>query len=238
MHGDRTRRAFLAAAGAATAGLAGCLGGGDGGGAPNADGGSGGTRGGSEGFGSHPATADLASQPYLGPPPGEATGTIVAFEDPSCTRCRTFEQQVFPKIASELTDPGKATFVFRGYPVVYPWGEPASKALEATYARSEDAFWALKEHYYDEQASFSTNTVLSATRSFLDDETDVDGAAVVDEAEDDGSDAVAAVGADLDAGEAAGTSVTPTLYLFRDGEYRTNAKGSVSYSVLTATLGV
>jgi protein-disulfide isomerase len=238
MHSERTRRGFLAAAGAAGVGLAGCLG--EGGGSSGDDGDPRtGTSGGSGGgFGGHASTTGLDQQPYLGPPPGEASGTIVAFEDPSCPRCRTFERRVFPGLKSELTETGTATFVFRGYPVVYPWGEPATAALEATYARSEDAFWALKDHYYAAQSAFSTNNVLSRTETFLDAETGVDGAAVVAEAEDGESEAASAVQVDLDAGDAAGTSVTPTLYLFEGGEYRTNAKGSISLSVLKATLGV
>jgi protein-disulfide isomerase len=241
MSREPTRRAFLSATGATVVGLAGCLGGGSGSSGGTANGGSSGTDSSGTGgnFGGHASTEGLDTQPSLGPAPGDATATIVAFEDPSCSRCRTFERNAFQKIKSELTDADKVTFVFRGYPVVYEWGKPTSRALEATFARSEDAFWALKDHYYAEQSSFSTENALSKTESFLESETDVDAGAVVSEAEKtQGTAATEAVQVDLDAGDAAGASVTPTLYLFRNGNYQTKAASSVDYGTLKATLGV
>ena len=229
-----TRRAVLAATGGAAAtALAGCLGG------ETAAGGDGGTDGGDGGqtLADHPAAAGLDAQPTLGPAPGDADATIVTFSDPSCPRCRAFERETVPRIEAELVEPGTASFVFRGYPVIYPWGEPASHALEATYARDVDAFWALKDHYYAEQPSFDGDNVLDRTRSFLADETAVDAEAVVTAVES--GETEGAVQADLDAGMAAGAGrTTPHVFLFRDGEYRTKAAGSVSFSVVTNALGL
>jgi protein-disulfide isomerase len=225
------RRTFLAtAAASAGVGLAGCLGGGAESTATAAGGG------GSD-LQTHDATTGLADQPSLGPAPGEATGTIVAFEDPSCTRCRAFEQQTVPKIRSDLVEPGTATFVLRGYPVVYEWGKPAVQALEATLARDEEAHWALVDHYFDTQDEFSTGNVLDRTEQFLADETDVDAAAVVGDADAEAYDDQ--VQADLDAGDAGGADgITPTVFLFRDGTYQTKARGSVSFSVVKGALGL
>lgn len=220
------RRTYLARAAigaSAAAGLAGCLGFG------------GGQAGGSEPFADHDATAAIDAQPYLGPEPGTATGTIVAFEDPSCPRCAVFERETVPKIRSELVEPGDATFVFRGYPVVYPWGEPATKALEATFARDEATHWSLVDHYFENQDQFSMDGVLDATGDFLASETSVDGEAVAADARDGAYDDQ--VRTDLDAGEAAGAgNVTPTVFLFRDGEYQTKARGSVSFSLVKNAL--
>jgi protein-disulfide isomerase len=129
---DRATRRGVLAGGLALFG-AGCLGSSGGG----SDGGSGSD---AQSLDSHPVGANLDAQPFLGPPPGDATATVVAFEDPSCPRCATFEQNTVPKIRSELVAPGDATFVVRTIPVVYPWGEPAIHALEATFARDADAF--------------------------------------------------------------------------------------------------
>lgn len=214
------RRATLAACGAGLLSLAGCLGGS---GADGRD-------------GPHPALAGIDEQPTLGPPQGDAEATIVAFEDPSCSRCRTFAQGTVPEIRSNLVEPGTATFVSRPYPVVYDWGEPAAKALFATFERETDAFWSLQEHFYAEQGSFSTGNVLDRTREFLADETAVDGSAVVEAVENGESDD--AVQANLDAGEEAGATVTPSVFLFRDGEFRTKAQGSVSYDAIESALGV
>jgi protein-disulfide isomerase len=182
----------------------------------------------------HPAGTDLASQPRLGPEPGSATATIVAFEDPSCPRCATFEQNTVPKIRSELVETGDATFVTRTIPVVFPWGEPATHALEAAFDRDPDAFWALAGHYFDTQDEFDVSNVLDRTESFLTAETDVDAAGVVADAENEAY--ADAVETDLAASEAADVSGTPTVFLFRDGQYRTRATGSVSFDFVTGAL--
>jgi protein-disulfide isomerase len=226
MRRTRTRRQTLATLGATVgAALAGCLGGGDDG------------SGDDEGLDSHPAAASLGEQPRLGPEPGTARGTIIAFEDPSCPRCRTFERETVPGIRAELVDPGDATFVFRGFPYAYEWGGPALRALEATFAADADAHWALLDHYFAEQDGFSgldREQVLARTEEFLAAETGVDGEAVVDAVEAGDSDP--AVEADTDAGEEAGVTQTPTVLLFREGAYRTTWAGSVDFDSLAAVL--
>ena len=226
----RTTRRTVLAGGVSMLG-AGCLGSG-GGGDGDEDGGSGDT----PTLADHPVGGDLDAQPRLGPDPGTAAGTIVAFEDPSCPRCAAFEAQTVPKIRSELVDPGDASYVVRTAPLVYPWGEPAIHALEATHARDADAFWALLAHYFDEQDALDTGNVLDRTETFLRGETAVDGAAVVADAESGASGA--AVRTDVDAAEAADVSGTPTVFLFRDGEYRTRVTGSVSFELVRQSLGL
>lgn len=247
------RRGFLAAG--VTAAVAGCLDNGSGGatgdGTPTGAGTTSGTAGtdapttttdgdGGDGpsLADHPAARDLASQPTLGPDPAEATGVIVAFEDPSCTRCRAFERDVVPTIRSELTEPGKAAFVFRGYPVVYDWGEPAVRALEAVYARDPATHWDLVDHYFHQQDGFrraGRDAVYDRTETFLAERTDLDAAAVVEAARSGEFDD--AVGTDLDAGMAAGAGVTtPHVFLFRDGQYRTKGAGSISFGQIESVL--
>jgi protein-disulfide isomerase len=229
----RTTRRTVLAGGVSMLG-AGCLGS-SGGGNGNGNGGNGGG-GDTPTLADHPVGGDLDAQPRLGPDPGTAAGTIVAFEDPSCPRCAAFEKQTVPKIRSELVDPGDASYVVRTAPLVYPWGEPAIHALEATYARDADAFWALLAHYFDDQDAFDTGNVLDRTETFLSGETDVDAAAVVADAEGGAYDD--AVGVDVDAAEAGDVSGTPTVFLFRDGEYRTRVTGSVSFDLVRQSLGL
>lgn len=179
-------------------------------------------------------TAGLADQPRLGPDPFEADAVVVAFEDPSCPNCRRFETNAFRKIRSEWTDAGKASFVFRGFPVVYPWGKPASQALEATYAHDESAFWTLKDHYFAEQDAFDEGNVLDRTETFLAENAMVDAETVVSEAREEAYDD--AVQADLSAGEEAGFSATPSFLLFRDGSLVTELAGPKSFSVFENAL--
>lgn len=239
------RRAYLASTlSLGSLGLAGCLGG-DGsdgdemaGGTAETSGGAGGTTEPSSGLPDHAALDGLDAQPYLGPPPGEASALIVAFEDPSCPSCRRFEQEVMPDIRSELTSTGEGTVVVRGYPVIYPWGEPATRALEATYAADEAAFWTLWDHYFEAQYEYRNDereAVYPRTETFLAEQTDVDAAGIVEAAR--AGDFEAAVQTDLDAGEAAGAgSTTPHLFIFKDGEFQTKAQGLVTYNLIESTL--
>lgn len=234
------RRVFLGTAAGTLGTLAGCVGSSDSGGADGGasaepdgtDGSDGGTN-----LEDHPAARDLTTQPTL----GEASGTaIIAFEDPSCTICKRFEENTFPEIKTKLVETGEATFTYRVYPIVYEWGKPAVQALEATYAVDEAAFWGLKDFYYANQDSFGGGLSgdggdpLAGAKEYLSEETDLDAAAIVEAAENKEHDD--AVQADLAAGEEAGASSTPTFYLFRDGKFQTTVSGAQSYDVFAAAL--
>lgn len=220
------RRRFLTTTVAVAAtGLAGCLG---------VFGGSATESGDGTPIDEHAAATDLAAQPVLGT---IDDNVIITFEDPSCRRCRAFDREVLPRIESDLVTEGQAAFVARNYPVVYPWGKPATQALEATFDRNADAFWALSSHYFEHQSEFDEDNVLDLTASFLNDETEVDGDAVSSDAEAKTFDD--RVQADIDAAEAAEAGgVTPSIFIFRDGKYTTKAAGSVSYEVIATALGV
>jgi protein-disulfide isomerase len=215
----RRRRGFLGGV-AGMAALAGCAGGGS-----------------SEtSFAKHPASAGVGGQPTLGATPGEGEGTIIAFEDPSCPTCARFETDTFPRLKSELLDTERASFVFRGIPIIYEWGKPATMALEATYDRSESAFWALKNHYYTAQDGFDTDNVRSKTESFLDENTDVDATGVVDDAEAQASQD--AVDADLAVADELGVNGTPTFYVFDSGTFSTDITGAIGYDSLEGAMGI
>jgi protein-disulfide isomerase len=217
------RRRFLGLAGAGIAGgLAGCGGGG------------GSSGGGGQTVDDHPAAAGLDAQPRRGDLGGHV---VLAFEDPSCPTCRNFHQQTLPDIQENIVDPGLGAYVVRTYPIIYPWGEPATQALESTYARSSDAFWSLFGHYFETQGEFTSENVLDRTATFLNDSTDLDGDAVATDAENRAHDD--AVQADIDAAEAAELpQQTPILVLFRDGEFVTTANGSVSYDLIAGALEI
>lgn len=96
-----TRRRLLATGVAGlAAGASGCLGSGSDGtdsGAPIAE---------------HAAGNGLDGQPFRGPDPTEAPATLIAFEDPSCARCRAFERQVVPKLEGDV-EAGRLSLVAR-----------------------------------------------------------------------------------------------------------------------------
>ena len=182
----------------------------------------------------HPAAAGLDSLPRQ----GELGGHVVlAFEDPSCSRCAAFHENTVPEIQSNIVDSGAGAYVLRTYPVVYPWGEPATQALESTFARDSDAFWSLLDHYFTTRDQFTSDNVLDRTETFLDESTDLDAAAIVTDAREKAHDD--AVQANITAAEDAGLGqTTPVVLLFRDGEFVTKANGSVSYDLIAETLEV
>jgi len=212
------RRRFLTLSGAGVVGaVAGCSG--------DADTG--------ESIDDHPAAADLEAQPRR----GELGGHVVlAFEDPSCPTCRRFHESTLPDIRENIVDTGKGAYVVRTYPVIYPWGEPATQALESTFARDSEAYWSLFDHYFAEQSSFDPDNVLERTATFLTEETEVDGEAVASDARNRAHDD--AVQADIRAAEDAGLGeTTPIILLFEDGEFVTKVNGSVSYELIAEALG-
>jgi protein-disulfide isomerase len=211
------RRRFLTLSGMGVAGaVAGCSG--------EADSG--------ESVDDHPAAADLDAQPRR----GELGGHVVlAFEDPSCPTCRRFHENTLPDIRENIVDAGKGAYVVRTYPVIYPWGEPATQALESTFARDTEAYWSLFDYYFAEQSSFASDNVLERTATFLTEETEIDGEAVASDAQNGAHDD--AVQADIRAAEDAELGeTTPIILLFQDGEFVTKVNGSVSYDLIAEAL--
>lgn len=192
--------------------------------------------GGGQTLADHPAATALSQQPTLGPKPGSAEGTIVAFEDPSCPSCARFETSVFPQLKSKLIEKGKVSFVFRPLPVVQPWGESAVHALEAVQDRDESTFWNLKSFYFENQRRLGSNNVLEETQTYLSEETDLDATAVIQDARQ--QTFSGQVSTNRQTARQANVRGTPTFVLFDSGSFTTKFTGSQSYSVFANTLGV
>lgn len=211
------RRAFLAATGGAAAtALAGCLGGGEE----------------ATSFEDHEASNGVEGQPRLGSL--DRPGVVVGFEDPSCVACRRFEDETFPRLREELIEPGDVAFVYRTLDVVQSWATPAAQLLASTHAADAEAFWGLKSFFYAHQDRFTAENVFEETEPHLR-ESPVDADTVIGDARAERHDEV--VAANRDAAGAAGVSGTPTFYLFRDGEYRTEVSGPQDYDVFAGALG-
>lgn len=181
----------------------------------------------------HPASTGLGSQPVFGTPRKETDATIIAFEDPSCSRCAAFNTQVFPELKERHLDAGTATFVYRNVPIVYPWGEVAAPILESAYAESEEAFRTLKNDYYASQDKYRSGDVIEESRAVLE-ATPADAETVIENRD---SDAVsAAVQTDLDAGDESGVTSTPTFFLFKQGKFVTRINGAEPLRVFENTL--
>lgn len=225
----RTRRKFLVGIGAtSTIAVAGCT-------SDDEDGME--TEGMEDTLAGHPLGQDLEEWPRLGQDPFDASATLIVLDDPSCPRCAAFHEDTISELESNYVESGELTVVNRPYPVVYEWGEPAAHALEATTDRDEDAYWGLLGHYFDEQGSFDVDNVFDRTETWLDENTDLDAQAVVEDARDeefaDRIDATLSAGDAADAGE-----VTPSTFAFQDGDLQTSLNGSVSLITIETVLGL
>ncbi|WP_260285164.1 DsbA family protein [Peribacillus aracenensis] len=93
---------------------------------------------------------DYKSQPYLGEK--SAPVQIVEFGDYKCPVCKTFEEQFFPSIQSELIDTGKAQFYFMNYSFINVDSTRSAKFAESVYKElGNDTFWKFHELLYDKQ---------------------------------------------------------------------------------------
>ncbi|SIR73589.1 Thioredoxin [Haladaptatus litoreus] len=184
----------------------------------------------------HPSTSGIFDEPTRGPTPFSADATLIIFDDPSCPNCLHFEQKTYPKLKRNYVDAGKLSLVYRSYPVLEEWGVRATYALEATYGRDEKSFWDLKEFYFDNQDSFTTNNVFSKTEQYINKNTSISGQAVVRDAQSKAQ--KAQIQEDLSIGGKADVRGTPTFFAFRSDEYVTDIVGRQSYSIFKNVLGL
>ncbi|MGE7762559.1 DsbA family protein [Peribacillus sp. NPDC097895] len=93
---------------------------------------------------------DYKSQPFLGNK--SAPVKIVEFGDYKCPVCKTFEEQFFPSIKSELIDTGKAQFYFMNFSFINVDSTRSAKFAESVYQElGNDTFWKFHELLYNKQ---------------------------------------------------------------------------------------
>jgi protein-disulfide isomerase len=222
-----SRRTLLAATAAtASAALAGCLGSitGSGGG------------GGGDALADHAAAAGVDDEPVLGPPPLEADATLVAFSDPSCPHCQRFETETFPRLRENFVEPGRLSFVYRNVAVAREWAPAAIHALEATWARDEAAFWALRRWMYHNPGAVGPNPGEAAAQ-FLADNTDFGAPDAVRAAAADRTE-TEQVDEDENAMLDAGLESTPSFVVARDGEVTDTVVGARPYRAFVDATGL
>ena len=191
----------------------------------------------SDSLSEHPSTDGIEKQPVLGSPVSEADNVIVAFEDPSCPSCAQFKLRVFPRLKKKYIESGNLSFVFRGYPVVYPWGQEAVRILESVYNRNIEAFRDLKTLYYESQSSIDSSNVIEKSRKLMSSiDRDINVDAVISDL--DNKNIEEAVQTDVSAGRKSGVTGTPTFHLFSDATHQTKIVGTQRLSVFENALGL
>lgn len=184
----------------------------------------------------HPSASGVFDEPRQGPTPFSTDATLIAFEDPSCPHCATFQGKTYPKLERNYVDSGDLSFVLRTVPSAKQWGIDAIYALEATHARDADAFWELESYYFGNQDRFDTGNVLSKTKTFIDGNTRLDGEEIAHDARTKAQ--KAHVEEDKALAKKANLRGTPTFFAFRSGEYVTKIVGPQSYGIFKSVLGL
>lgn len=140
---------------------------------------------------------------------GEPTVTVIEYGDLQCPVCGRFARDTYPTIKAEYIDTGKVKWVFRHFPLrtIHPRAEAAAQASEC--ASAQGRFFEFIDLVQLGQPALSDDDFRNyATQLQLD--VDAFSACVAD-----GSQAVR-VQRDVDTGEAAGVSGTPTFFI--DGQ--------------------
>ncbi|MGE6377926.1 DsbA family protein [Peribacillus muralis] len=123
---------------------------------------------------------DYEAQPYVGDE--SAPVQIVEFGDYKCPVCKTFEENFFPSIKSELVDTGKAQFYFMNYSFINVDSTRSAKFAESVYQElGNETFWKFHEllfskqpddHKYEKEDIF-TDAFLEKTLKEIANEADV-----------------------------------------------------------------
>jgi protein-disulfide isomerase len=108
---------------------------------------------------------DLSRAPMLGDP--AAPVTIALFESFTCPACRTFEENVLPRLMREYVDSGKARLYFVHFQLDGA-ATTAGIAAECVRRQSEAAFWEYKTVLYRTQPQgFAPGRLISLARDYL-----------------------------------------------------------------------
>jgi protein-disulfide isomerase len=106
---------------------------------------------------SAPAQSALDTVPYEElPRMGEADAPVkvVEFADFKCPHCKTFHDEVFPKLKEEFIDTGVVAFYYMHFPVISQDSVTAGAAAAAIHDMyGIDAFWTFQSTLYDNQGN-------------------------------------------------------------------------------------
>ena len=134
----------------------------------------------------------------------DAALTVVEFSDFECPYCGRYMRETHPQLERDYIATGKIRYVFRHYPLTGPHPHAMKAAEAGECGRVQGKFWPLHDRLFANQKKLEPPSLVDHARAAGLDmkafETCLNGQAV------------AAVQADLDAGNRAGISATPTFF--------------------------
>ncbi|MBI2430490.1 MAG: DsbA family protein [Candidatus Levybacteria bacterium] len=91
--------------------------------------------------------------------------TLIEFSDLQCPFCKRFFDDALAQIKKEYIDTGKVKFAYRHYPL--PFHQNAQKAAEASEcANEQNAFWEYHDMLFQKQTEWETQSATDAAASF------------------------------------------------------------------------
>jgi len=157
-------------------------------------------------------------------------GEVILFADYSCPACRQLEETQIKAITRELVDTGQAHVIFMQSPFINESSHRAALAAECVYRTGgNDVFWRYTKTLYDQQGAETTDWATPALLKAAATDLNVDPVRYT--ACIRGTDAQAAVDADLAQHRAAGMQGTPAVFV---NGYRTPAGGRDIQNALKA----
>ena len=90
----------------------------------------------------------------------EAKVTIVDFPDIQCTNCRRFATQTEPQRAKDYIDEGRASIVFKHFPVFGP--DSVTATMATMCAHEQGMFWEFHYQLYSNQGSANSGWASAA----------------------------------------------------------------------------
>lgn len=102
------------------------------------------------------------STPVAGNP--DATVTVAVYGDFACPHCKTFNEDVLPKLRADYVDPGEIRYEHRDFPIpvdeTVSWQAPsAARAVQATLG--DGAFFEYADLLFATQSSLGPDTYAS-----------------------------------------------------------------------------
>lgn len=83
----------------------------------------------------------------------KAAVIIMEFTDLQCPYCRTFHDEVYPKIKEKLVDTGKVLFVARDFPLLKTHKQAGYAAVALRCAREQNQYHAAKAYLFEHTGS-------------------------------------------------------------------------------------
>lgn len=93
---------------------------------------------------------DLTGQPIIGSPAAKVS--IVQFGNYKCAACKTWEEDIFPRLKEEIINRGIANFSFINYPFSDSFSRMAAHAGEEVFRQKPGAFWKFHKALYNAQS--------------------------------------------------------------------------------------